>query len=173
MKPATLLFAILLALSCSKQEESIPATETQPADTAAATTTTATTTTAAAEVHPTVVVKTTDPYGEYLADASGRTLYLFTADSKGSAASKCEGKCADAWPPFMYEGDFGVQGNADAALLGKLKRSDGSTQITYGGWPLYYFSKDTAAGDVAGEGVKAFGGEWYLISPAGVKIEKK
>jgi predicted lipoprotein with Yx(FWY)xxD motif len=40
-----------------------------------------------------------------------------------------------------------------------MTRADGTKQTTYKGWPLYYFVKDKAAGDVLGEGV---GGVWFV-----------
>jgi hypothetical protein len=46
-------------------------------------------------------------------------------------------------------------------------RSDGSSQVTYGGWPLYYYSGDAAPGDVNGQGVN---GVWYVVSPDGDEI---
>ncbi|MFE4922281.1 hypothetical protein [Streptomyces sp. NPDC056661] len=54
----------------------------------------------------------------------------------------------------------------DGALLGSLKRSDGTWQATLGGWPLYLFDKDQAPGDVRGEGLK---GTWHAIAPDGKK----
>jgi predicted lipoprotein with Yx(FWY)xxD motif len=61
---------------------------------------------------------------------------------------------------------------ASASLLGTTARSDGTTQVTYNGHPLYYFVGDTKAGDTMGEGSTAFGAGWDVLSPAGDKIEK-
>lgn len=110
--------------------------------------------------------------GSYLADADGRALYLFEADRKGE--STCYDACAKAWLPLVAtQGTPTVQGNEiDASKLGTLRRRDGSTQITYNGHPLYYFSKDTGPGSTAGQDVKGFGAEWYLVAPDGNKLEK-
>ena len=56
----------------------------------------------------------------------------------------------------------------DAALIGTITRDDGTTQVTYNGWPLYYFAEDTAPGDANGQGV---GGKWFLVSPTGDAIQ--
>ena len=50
---------------------------------------------------------------------------------------------------------------------------DGKLQVTYGGHPLYYFAPDKKAGDVKGQGVVHFGGAWWVVSAAGVKIRAK
>jgi predicted lipoprotein with Yx(FWY)xxD motif len=47
----------------------------------------------------------------------------------------------------------------------------GSSQVTYNGHPLYWFSGDTKAGDTNGQGLDDFGGEWYAISPAGKAVQ--
>jgi predicted lipoprotein with Yx(FWY)xxD motif len=57
-------------------------------------------------------------------------------------------------------------------MLGKIKRGDGSTQITYNGWPLYYDKDDTHPSEIHGEGANAFGGRWSVISPPGAPIGK-
>ena len=57
----------------------------------------------------------------------------------------------------------------DSTLLGTITRDDGTTQVTYNGWPLYYFAGDTAASDTAGQGL---GGVWFLVSPTGEAIEQ-
>jgi predicted lipoprotein with Yx(FWY)xxD motif len=44
-------------------------------------------------------------------------------------------------------------------------------QVTYDGHPLYYFTADTAGGTAHGQGVKAFGAEWYVVGAAGSKID--
>ncbi|HET7369745.1 MAG TPA: hypothetical protein VFK45_02780 [Gammaproteobacteria bacterium] len=40
-------------------------------------------------------------------------------------------------------------------------------QVTYNGWPLYYYAGDKKPGDTRGQDKKGFGAEWYLISPEG------
>jgi predicted lipoprotein with Yx(FWY)xxD motif len=58
----------------------------------------------------------------------------------------------------------------DSTLLGTITREDGSTQVTYNGWPLYFYHEDTAAGDTNGQGLEEFGGLWYLVSPTGEAV---
>jgi predicted lipoprotein with Yx(FWY)xxD motif len=106
--------------------------------------------------------------GNILADNNGMTLYLYTKDSK-DGPSTCYGGCAKAWPPLLTKGNAQAGSEADAKLLGTTNRTDGTTQVTYNGWPLYYFAKDTKAGDVTGQGV---GGVWFVVSPQGDKIQK-
>jgi predicted lipoprotein with Yx(FWY)xxD motif len=111
----------------------------------------------------------TDADGKFLTDAEGMSLYLFEADSENTSA--CYDACAEAWPPLLTEGAPTADGQVDAAKLSTVERKDGSTQVTYGGWPLYYFAKDQAPGDIKGQDVEGFGAEWYLVSPGGEKFE--
>ena len=59
------------------------------------------------------------------------------------------------------------RGKADASLLGTTERTDGTVQVTYNGWPLYYYEKGKAPGDVTGQDV---GGVWYVVSAEGNQI---
>ena len=102
-------------------------------------------------------------------DGSGRTLYLFEADT--SNVSTCSGACAQSWPPFVTTGAPQVGAGMNLALVGTTTRSDGAKQVTYNGHPLYYFAGDTQAGDTKGENLHAFGADWYVVSPAGDKVE--
>jgi predicted lipoprotein with Yx(FWY)xxD motif len=102
--------------------------------------------------------------------AGGRVVYLFEKD-KGTV-SACYGACAAAWPPVLATSAPAAGNGVTGSLLGTARRSDGTTQVTYGGFLLYYFSGDSSLGDVSGEGVQAFGGGWDLVSPAGKKVEK-
>ena len=108
--------------------------------------------------------------GQILVDANGKTLYLFEADT--STQSTCSGACAQAWPPLTTTGTPKAAAGASASLLGTTTRSDGTTQVTYSGHPLYYFVGDSKAGDTNGEGSTAFGAGWDVLSAAGAKIEK-
>jgi predicted lipoprotein with Yx(FWY)xxD motif len=106
--------------------------------------------------------------GDVLVNTRGRTLYLFQKDS--GTTSECTGACAANWPPLRANGSPTIGSGAKAALLASTMRSDGSRQITYNSHPLYTFVKDTKAGETNGEGLTAFGGTWYAISPAGNQV---
>src|SRR3954454_6645985 len=93
-----------------------------------------------------------------LADAEGRTLYLWEGDQGDQ--SGCDGSCAQAWPPLTSDGKPAAGKGVDAGLLGTSKRSDATLGVTYAGHPLYYFSGDRAAGDANGRGSDGFGAKW-------------
>jgi predicted lipoprotein with Yx(FWY)xxD motif len=107
--------------------------------------------------------------GKILVDGEGRTLYLFKADT--GTASTCDGACASAWPPLTTTGRPTAGPGVSASKLGTTKRSDGTTEITFNGHPLYTFAGDRAPGQTTGQAVDAFGAEWYVLSPAGTTIE--
>jgi predicted lipoprotein with Yx(FWY)xxD motif len=108
--------------------------------------------------------------GTALVDGTGRALYLFEADT--GTTSTCTGACAQVWPPLLTSGPAPVTtGAAQASLVGTSARGDGTRQVTYDGHPLYYFAGDKAPGDVKGQGINNFGGGWYVVTPAGDKID--
>lgn len=104
--------------------------------------------------------------GDILVDGEGRSLYRFLNDTQG--ASTCVDACQDNWPILGAAGEPEAGEGADAAALGTLDREDGATQVTYDGWPLYYFAGDAAPGDTNGQGV---GDVWYLVGPDGSTID--
>jgi predicted lipoprotein with Yx(FWY)xxD motif len=103
-----------------------------------------------------------------LVDSTGRTLYLFEADS--GSTSNCSGACSAAWPPLLTTGKPTTGPSARASLVGTTKRTDGTNQVTYNGHPLYRFASDTKPGDATGQGVNGFGALWYVVSTAGNPI---
>jgi predicted lipoprotein with Yx(FWY)xxD motif len=117
---------------------------------------------------PAIVIGDKTALGSILTDDDGRTLYLFEKD--GPNESACSGACAAEWPPELSAGMPEAGSGVKASLLGMIKRSDGTTQVTYNSHPLYYYSGDGQPGDFNGEGVDAFGAEWFVVSPAGVKV---
>ncbi len=105
----------------------------------------------------------TGELGSYLVDGDGNTLYVFLDDGQGTSA--CYEACAATWPPFTGEVTAGV--GVEAALLGTEARTDGTDQVTYAGWPLYYYSGDQSPGDVNGHGR---GSSWFVVDVAGNPI---
>jgi predicted lipoprotein with Yx(FWY)xxD motif len=106
--------------------------------------------------------------GTYLADLSGRALYLWVGDDDGK--SNCSGDCAGAWPPLITAGTPKASGGARSAYLGTITREDGGKQVTYKGHPLYYFVVDSGAGTTKGQGSQSFGARWWLVAPSGAAI---
>ncbi len=103
-------------------------------------------------------------FGDILTDAGGNTLYLFTRDERNK--SNCSGGCATAWPPLLTVGDPFAGEGVNADRLGTITREDGSTQVAYSGWPLYYVARDEQPGDTNGQY-----GTWFVVSAFGGPIQ--
>ncbi len=97
--------------------------------------------------------------GFYLTDKNGMTLYFFAKDYDGK--SHCSGDCAQKWPVF-YTDTIKPSPGLDVNDFGVIVRDDGTKQVTYKGWPLYYFFQDNNPGDINGEGKK---GVWFVAKP--------
>lgn len=107
----------------------------------------------------TVMIGTQKPVGNYLTDSDGKTLYYFTKDSSG--ASACSGNCIKNWPAFTA-GNFVVPSTMNPSDFGTITRDDGTAQVTFKGYPLYYFIRDRKRGEITGQGV---GKVWYVVDP--------
>jgi predicted lipoprotein with Yx(FWY)xxD motif len=88
---------------------------------------------------------------------NGMTLYTFDRDAMGSGKSVCNGPCATNWPPLMASASDNASGDWTI-----VTRDDGSRQWAFRGKPVYYWSKDTKAGDRTGDG---FNNAWRLARP--------
>jgi predicted lipoprotein with Yx(FWY)xxD motif len=106
-------------------------------------------------------------HGTVLTDAQGRTLYWFAKDTP--TASHCSGSCSTYWPPVAGS-PVAASGTSLPMGLGTITRSDGMTQATYDGHPLYTYVGDTAAGQITGNGKNLSGGLWYAMTPNGTKL---
>lgn len=101
-------------------------------------------------------------------NGAGFTLYRFDKDSPNPSVSNCNGSCATLWPPVLVRpGTRVFLDGVPKREVGVVRRVDGTLQLTLGGWPVYRFSKDTAARQANGEGV---GGTWFAVSPEGGKV---
>jgi predicted lipoprotein with Yx(FWY)xxD motif len=103
--------------------------------------------------------------GQILTDSKGETVYVFAKDTNGKSA--CSGSCAGVWPPVTTSGSPKAGKGVVASKLGTTKRSDGSTQVTYAGHPLYTYTSDTSPGATTGNGVNSFGALWYAVRSNG------
>ena len=104
----------------------------------------------------------TTTLGKYLIGYNGMTLYTFTKDKVGT--STCYGQCAENWLPYVVEATSSLA-NIQAGITGKvgsITRTDGTIQVMYKGWPLYFFVHDTKSGDTTGQAVNKV---WYVVKP--------
>jgi predicted lipoprotein with Yx(FWY)xxD motif len=170
---AVLGASALLAAGCGSSSKSSSVTSAASAYPTASQTSTsaAAATTPAAGTGVAVIVKHASKLGTILAAGSKKlTVYMFEGDKSGS--SNCSGTCASVWPPVTTSGAPTASGAASSTDLGTITRSDGTTQVTYKGHPLYFFARDKDSGDAYGQGVKGFGADWYVLSPSGSKVDK-
>jgi predicted lipoprotein with Yx(FWY)xxD motif len=165
------LLAVLLAVAmtgavaCSgDDDDGDDASPTQPA--AAATEATsdpspeATEETAATDGSEALTLTIADgDLGPYLADADGKSLYVFTRDAENT--SNCTGDCLSTWPPLLVEEGQAIEADGADGEFGSIEIEEGMI-VTYNGAPLYYFAADAAAGDTNGHLV---GDVWFLARP--------
>jgi predicted lipoprotein with Yx(FWY)xxD motif len=146
----------LLAAGCGSSSPAKPAASKTPSSPAAS----ASPSSAASS---SMTLKTAKINGvTVLTNAKGFTLYWFVPDT--STKSNCNGSCATVWPPVAGPATAG------AGVTGKLatiKRSDGSTQATYDGHPLYTYVGDSAPGQAKGNGLNLSGGVWHEMTASG------
>jgi predicted lipoprotein with Yx(FWY)xxD motif len=109
----------------------------------------------------TVAVSSSDELGDFLVDAEGMTLYLFTNDEEG--VSNCADDCVENWPPLTVRPvEILTAGTGIEGELATIERADGGMQVTYNGMPLYFFAEDAVPGDTTGQGR---GDVWWVVEP--------
>jgi predicted lipoprotein with Yx(FWY)xxD motif len=107
-------------------------------------------------------------FGKVLVDSNGKTLYAFAADSPGK--SNCTGSCLQYWPAAKASGTVSHSSDVTAKLA-SIKRSDGTTQLTVNGWPVYTYAADSGPGQATGQGENLSGGLWWVVAPSGTQIK--
>jgi len=109
------------------------------------------------------------PDGDILATGGGDTLYDFLPDTPHHSACLNDG-CVFQWPPLIKDGPIRLGPGVRSSLVGTLKRPDGSTQLSYGGHPLYTYNLDVKPGMVTGQAIDQDGGPWYVLKANGDQI---
>jgi predicted lipoprotein with Yx(FWY)xxD motif len=123
---------------------------------------------AVAKAKPATVRVAKTDLGKVLVNSKGRTLYMFLADQ--GTTSACSGPCATNWPPLRASGTPKAGKGTQASLLATSPRSDGKAQVVYNGHPVYTFQGDKKSGDTTGQGVNAFGAQWFALSGTGNQV---
>jgi predicted lipoprotein with Yx(FWY)xxD motif len=151
---AGLAIAVLLVAACASSSSSSTSTPTATSSGAAAGASSGSSGTALASrtINGTLV----------LTNSAGYTLYWFVPDT--STTSKCTGSCATYWPPVKGPA---TAGSGVTGTLGIITRSDGTTQATYDGHPLYTYVGDHAPGQANGNGLNLSGGVWHEVTVSG------
>jgi predicted lipoprotein with Yx(FWY)xxD motif len=103
-------------------------------------------------------------FGPMLFDNRGQAIYIWQLED--SSTAECYGDCAEEWPPVLTDGAPVASAGVNNQLLGTTERTDGTTQVTYNGHPLYYYAHE-AAGEVECHNIRTHGGLWWVIQPNG------
>ena len=103
-------------------------------------------------------------FGTMLFNDKRQAIYIWELEE--SAKAECYGDCADAWPPVLTDGAPIATGSVNKDLLGTTERTDGTTQVTYNGHPLYYYAHE-GPGEVKCHNIRTHGGLWWVIQPNG------
>ncbi len=105
-------------------------------------------------------------FGYILVNEDNQSIYFFAGDVTGE--SNCNGGCADTWPAVTGDPyDIELGGTLNRSDFASIYRADGTQQLTYKGWPLYYFSPEADGvlenpGETEGDGR---GGLFHIAKP--------
>jgi predicted lipoprotein with Yx(FWY)xxD motif len=153
--PAGLAGIALIAAACGS---SSPATNSAPSTASSSSSAASSPAAASSSALKTATISGT----KVLTNAKGFTVYSFAPDT--ATKSNCNGSCAQYWPPVKGPA---TAGTGVTGKLGTITRSDGSTQASYNGHPLYTYVSDTAPGQAKGNGINLSGGVWHEVPVSG------
>jgi predicted lipoprotein with Yx(FWY)xxD motif len=111
--------------------------------------------------------------GSVVVDRKGRTVYILTSGGKTNVPCTDASGCTKLWPDLPLPGGASAATagtGVKASLLGTKKLSDGETYPTYNGWLMYEYAADTGPGQANGQGIKSFGGTWYVLNASGTPV---
>jgi predicted lipoprotein with Yx(FWY)xxD motif len=101
------------------------------------------------------------PVGKRLTGRGGRTVYMFSIDTKNK--SNCKKKCLKTWKPVTSRHAAKAGAHVSKSKLGRIAHH----QVAYNGHPIYYYIGDTGKRQANGEGLFAFKGYWYTLTKKG------
>jgi predicted lipoprotein with Yx(FWY)xxD motif len=153
---ASLGCAALLAACGDDSTEAMGQPRAEAADTG-------TTATPARQRGPLLRLRDSSQVGRVLFSGSDRALYTFTRDARRK--SRCNGECAEAWPPFFAKGPPRAGAGVKRPLIGTIARGS-RRQVTYRGQPLYFYEHDPR-GEVLCNDIVEFGGTWFAVTAEG------
>lgn len=112
-----------------------------------------------------IEVMESSEFGTILVNQNGQAMYFFAGDVAGTRG--CNGGCLDVWPPVTIDDENPLIISADltATYFAIMNNTDGTMQVTFKGWPLYYFAQDgelEATGEVNGDGR---GNKFFVAKP--------
>lgn len=103
-------------------------------------------------------------FSAYLVDQESRAVYFSLNDRDGR--SVCSAVCLRTWSPLAAGEDLEIGEGLDPSAFGSIELSDGTSQLTYYGRPLYVLANAELAKGTSSHGT---GGLWFLIGPDGEK----
>ena len=108
--------------------------------------------------------------GAVLVTSSGMTIYTPKTPAEVNGNIKCTGSCLSFWFPVTTS-SVNLRSSSLPGKLGTIHLSNGKSQLTYSGRPLYTFRLDTAAGQAHGNNYSdSFNGikfTWQIVTPSG------
>jgi predicted lipoprotein with Yx(FWY)xxD motif len=108
--------------------------------------------------------------GTVVVDGNGRTVYILTSNGHNNVPCTDASGCTGLWPDLPLPGGVAAAKagtGINASLLGTKKLSDGETYPTYRGWLMYEYTGESGSGQAKGQGIKSFGGTWYVLDASG------
>ena len=114
--------------------------------------------------NPPLRATTVAPYKNIVANATLHTYYILSNESGGTL--HCTAGCLSVWKPFIVAKAVTTIKKSTAVkdLVGFVKRSSTTKQVTLNGFPIYTYIGDSGASQVNGEGVTSNGGTWYVVN---------
>jgi len=106
--------------------------------------------------------------GSAVGSIAGIVAYTDTAESAGHFQCTSS-SCTATWHPWLTDGaKVSAGAGVKQALIGTVKRPNGSIQMSYGGHPLYLYAHTQNAVQANAQGA---GGVWYVVGTDGNVIK--